>query len=271
MKHHEQGIKLFALASMIMVSLAPVALAQKSQQPSALRLYDSFDHFFIDPSKWSSPWLPQCGSPVLECGREIRDGQLRFRVRAYGATDTNNGTQFGSSGLNLTASSVTDIATQVLVRDSSPQDCSTNPGVAHSQVLVFGAFFNGGGGTAKDDVQAFLQLDRYSADPPRTVEVGGFLEYQGQFFGNVQLGSVNVGERVIVELSWDQPNHRFVIRLFRPTYGTKSEQSMEYTISDTTPAVSPFRSLSANVFPANCDGTRTSADLEVLFDNVLTN
>jgi hypothetical protein len=96
------------------------------------------------------------------------------------------------------------------------------------------------------------------------------LEYQGQFFDHADLGPVNVGEHVRVELLWDQPNHRFVIRLFRPASGTFAEQVMPYAISDTTPAVSPFRNINANVYPANCVGTRTSSELEVLFDDVLT-
>jgi len=261
-------LKILAVLS-VYALLSPMALAQNQKPASGLRLYDNFNQTFIDPSKWSAIW--QCGPPAMECVREIQRGQLRLRVRAYGVTDTNVGTQFASSAVNLTASSVSDISTQVLVRNSSPQDCAANAGVAHSQVLVYGAFFNGGGGTAADDVVAFLQLDRYVAYGLGTVEVGGFLQYQGQFFGNIDLGSVNVGERVIVELQWDQPNHRFAARLARPTYGTKVEQFMPYTISDAAAAVSPFKSLSANVFPANCVGNRTPADLDVMFDNVSTN
>jgi len=269
MKHLAQVIKLHSLTLMFMVALTPTSWTQVSQQTSALHLYDNFNQTFIDPSKWSSPW--QCGSPVTECDRDLQQNQLHLRVRAYGANDSDNGTQSGSSGLNLTSTTATDIAAQVLIRNSSPQDCATNSGVAHSQVLLFGAFFNGGGGTAADDVQAYLQLDHYSTEVAGTAGVGGFLNYQNQFFGNVDLGPVNVGERVIVELRWDRPNHRFVLRLFRPTYGTKVEQFMPYTISDTSPAVSPFRILSANVYPANCTATRTSADLDVMFDNVMTN
>ena len=269
MKHLAQVIKLHSLTLMFMVALTPTSWTHVSQHTSALHLFDYFNQTFIDPAKWSSPW--QCGSPVTECDRDLQQNQLHLRVRAYGANNSDNGTQFGSSGLNLTSATVTDIATQVLIRNSSPQDCATNTAVAHSQVLLFGAFFNGGGGTPVDDVQAFLQLDHGATEAPGTAGVGGFLEYQNQFFDNVDLGPVNVGERVTVELRWDRPNHRFVVRLFRPTYGTKVEQFMPYAISDTSPAASPFKNLSANVFPANCTGTRTFTDLDVMFDNVMTN
>jgi hypothetical protein len=247
-----------------------LALGSAASAQSRLTLYDDFSQQFINPAKWSTQW--QCGSPsILECEREIQSNQLRLRVRGYGTPDTNNGNQFGVSGVYLTSAQVSDIQAQVVVRTSTADTCVTNTdGAAHAQVLLTGAFFNGGGGTPDDDVQAFLQLDRYSTESPGVVEAGGFLRYQGQFFGNVDLGPVNVGERVIVEISWDQRHHQFVISLTRPEYGMHAEQIMPYVISDTNAAVAPFKSLSANIFPANCMGSRPSADLEVLFDNVRT-
>jgi hypothetical protein len=103
------------------------------------------------------------------------------------------------------------------------------------------------------------------------VEVGGFLKYQNQFFDNVDLGPVNIGERVRVELLWDQPNHRFIVRLSRPTYGTLTEQYMPYTMSDVNVPASPYKNIDANVFPANCLRTRKSAELDLLIEDVLTN
>ena len=248
--------------------LNPTARAQ-TRKPSGLHLYDNFNQGLIDPSKWTAIW--QCGPPAMECVREIENGHLRLRIRSYGANNSNSGTQFSNSAVNLTADSVSTIAANVTVRNSDPTDCATNVGVAHSQALIYGSFFNGGGGTAADDVVAFLQLDRYVATGAGTVEVGGFLQYQGQFFDNVDFGPVNIGETVIVTLRWDQPNHRFVAKLDRPKYGTKVVQYMPYTISDTTQSVAPFKSLSANVFPANCVGSSVPADLDVSFDNVYTN
>ena len=249
------------------------ASSQTPSSVSTLHLYDNFDGPFLDPMKWSSPW--QCGSPVMECVREINEEALRLRVRAYGATDSSAGTQFGSSGVTLTANNVTDIAAQVVVHRSSADGCSSNPGFGggggHAQFLLFGAFFNGGGGTSNDNLQAYVQLDRYSTAPAGAAGVGGFLSYQNQFFDNVDLGFVNIGEKVTVELMWDQPNHQFVVRLFRPLLGTVAQQFMPYTVSDTTPAVGPFRNISANVYPANCLGNRTSADLDVAITKVMTN
>jgi hypothetical protein len=248
-----------------------LTLTSLASAQSGLTLYDDFNQKFISPAKWYTQW--QCGSPsILECEREIQSNQLRLRVRGYGTPITNDGNQFGVSEVYLTSSLVKDIQAQVVVRTSTAETCATNTGGgAHAQALLSGAFFNGGGGTANDDMQAFLQFDRYSTDQPGIVEVGGFLSYQGQFFGNVDLGPVNIGERVVVELLWDQPNHQFVIRLYRPTDGTHTQQFMSYgSVSDTSQAVASFKNLSARIFPANCLGSRPSADLEVLFDNIKT-
>src|SRR5258706_14241643 len=190
LKYLKSGLKHAMLSLLTVSTLAFVVPALAQQSNPGLRLYDSFNNRFLDPSKWLAQW--QCGGTVMECVREIQDEHLRLRVRAYGATDSNVGTQFGSSGLTLASNSVTDIATDLVVRRSTADACSTNPGlVGHAQVLVWGSFFNGGGNTPNDDVQAFLQLDRYSSDSPGVVLAGGFLKYQGQFFGNVDLGTVN--------------------------------------------------------------------------------
>jgi hypothetical protein len=249
---------------------APLAWAQQSPQHSSLALYDNFDRQFVNPLKWFSQW--QCGSPtVMECERDIQDGRLKLRVRDYGNNSQNQGTQFGVSELYLTSTAVTDISADVIVQATTAQACPANTDGAHGQALLFGHFFNGGGGAWADDVQAFLQFDRYSSDQAGVALVGGFLSYQGQFFDNVDLGAVNVGERVTVELKWDQPNHRFVVRLFRPPTGTITEQYMPYTVADNTPAFFPYKALSARAFSPNCVSGRTFADMSVSFDNVRTN
>jgi len=259
------------MLSMIL-ACAALSIPATAQSQSGLRLYDSFDGRIINPSKWIP--LQDCVGTVMECVREVKDDHLRLRVRDYGASDTNDGSQQGISQLGLVSNSVTDIAADVTVSYSAAQACSTNTGFGgggHAQALLFGSFFNGGLGTSDDDVIAFLQLDRYATDPAGQVPVSAQLLHQGQFFGYVSLGFVNVGERVRVELVWDQPNHRFIVLLFRPRYGTTAEQFMPYTISDVTPAASSFRTISAAAYGANCVGSRKSAEVEVLFDDVLTN
>lgn len=246
------------------------AQVQSSSHPD-LKLYDSFEGRFLNPEKWSSEW--QCGSSsVMECDRGIVDHKLRLYVRAYGARDSNINIQYGESQLDLSANTVTDISAHVIIRKTNSQGCTTSPGGGtHGQALIFGTYFNGGGGTANDDVQAFLQFDRFSTEPSGIVEAGGFLGYQGVFFDNVDLGPVAVGEHVIAELVWDRPNHRFIARVIHPDSGTTFEQTMPYMISDSSDAVSPLRSLSSRVFVENCTDVKTFADMDVAFDKVMTN
>ncbi len=264
-------VGLYCTTFALTVSLTLPSFAQQIQLSPGLKLYDSFDQRLINPAKWYAQF--QCGSPaVMECEREIQDGQLHLRVRAYGSTTTNDGSQFGTTSIFLTSSSVTDIAAQAVIQETNAQGCPTMAGAGtHGQALLTGSFFNGGGGTADDDVQAFLQFDRYSTDAPGVVLVGGFLKYQGQFFGNVTLGSVKVGDHVFVELKWEKTNHRFVERLYKSSTNTWSEQALPYTIPDSVPAIAPYKQLSANVFADNCVGTQTSADMGINFNSVLTN
>jgi hypothetical protein len=245
-------------------------LAVLAQNSSSLRLYDDFNKDLIDPAKWYSSW--NCYPSSTECARSIRNNQLRLRVRAYGSPDTNDGTLYTFSESYLTAAGVTDIEAQVVVRTLITDTCATNTsGDSFAHFTITGAFFNGGSGSSNDDVQAFLLLSRHAADPVGTARVQGFLKFQGQYFDTVDMGTINVGELVKVELLWEQPNHRFVIRLFRPSMGTQQEQYMPYLISDTTSAASPYKLLGARGFPANCMGSRPASDIEVLIDDVRTN
>lgn len=260
------------VATVVVIFISPATWAQQSTHSSNLALYDNFNGQFINPLKWFSQW--QCGSPsVMECQRSIHGGRLVLRVRDYGNNTENQGTQYGVSELYLTSAAVTDISADVTVQNTTAQLCPANTDDAHGQALLFGNFFNGGGGTWADDVQAFLQFDESSLypPPPGEVYVGAFLSYQGQFFGNVDLGNIYMGERVTAELKWDQPNHRFVARLFRPRFGTTSEVFMPYAVSDNAPAVFPYKGLSARAFAPNCLVGRTFADMKVSFDNVRTN
>jgi len=262
---------LYAVCLSLVISPSFTASGQQLQPVSGLKLYDSFDQRLINPAKWYTQW--QCGSPsVMECERDIQDGHLHLRVRAYGSNSTSDGSQFGTSGIYLSSASASEIAAQLVVAETAASGCPamTGPGT-HGQAIMAGSFFNGGGGTADDDVQAFLQFDRYSTDAPGVVLVGGFLKYQGQFFGNVTIGTVNVGERAFVDLKWDKANHRFVERLLKASSGSWAEQDLPYSIPDSVPAFAPYKQLSANAFADNCTGTRTFADMGIDIDNVYTN
>jgi hypothetical protein len=256
---------------MLWAALPSLTWAQDFASYAGLRPYDTFSGAFLDPSKWTALW--QCGSAVLECVREIQDRQLHLRVRAYGDGNVDGGFQYGQAEQYIASAPVTNFAAQVTVRRTTADGCPTGAGGdGLAQAELRGAFFNGGDGTPFDDVVAYLELDHASSDPPGVLRVGGFLSSRYQTWpGGVFLGRVNVGERVFLNLAWDQPNHRFITRLFRPASNTFVEQYMPYTVSDAMPAAAPQRALAARAQPVNCLGQLTATDMDVLFDNVMTN
>jgi hypothetical protein len=150
-------IALYGAVFVLAMSPTLTSFAQQVQPIAGLKLYDSFEEKFISPAKWYTQW--QCGSPsVMECEREIQDGQLHLRVRAYGSTATNDGNQFGTTGIFLTSSSVTDVAAQAVIQETNAQGCPALTGAGtHGQALLAGSFFNGGGGTSDDDVPVLRQ------------------------------------------------------------------------------------------------------------------
>jgi hypothetical protein len=193
---------------------------QAQQSSGHLVLYDNFDGKFLDPTKWATS-SPCFTWTVLDCAREIQDGKLRLAVRGYGAVNSNQGSQYGESELHfINPTPITSIAAQVVVRRTSALGCAANTDGSHAHALIAGTFFNSGSGDPADDVQAFLIFDRYSSDPVGVTSAEAFLHWQGQFFGGIGLGTVNVGQKVIAELTWDQPNHRFVASVTDLATGT---------------------------------------------------
>jgi hypothetical protein len=243
-----------------------------AQQPSTtLMLYDNFDERFLSPSKWS-PYGACFTWSVLECVREIRDGRLRLAVRNYGVTTSNQGSQYGPSELHfVNPAPIKAIAAQLVVQRTTAVGCPTNTGEgSHAHALLSGTFFNSGSGIAGDDVQAFLILDRFSSDPEGVTSVEAFMHWQGQFFGGVGLGTVNVGQKIIAKLSWDQPNHQFVVSWTDLETGNVSQAVMVYNISDTAPAAAPDKFVGVRTFAPNCVGVQpTFAYMEANFDTVM--
>jgi hypothetical protein len=241
-----------------------------SSAKSGLKLYDNFNSAYLDPARWYVQWGCS-GLTNLECVRQIQEGHLHPRARASGDRTTNSGNEYGNSEIYLVNSAATEIAAELRVLRADSAGCTTSPGDGtHGHALLFGNFFNGGGGTVDDDVHAFLVFDRYSTEPANVVQVSAFLQYQGSFFDFVDLAAVNVGERVTADLKWDKANHQFVAKLVRPG-NTSVQVTLPYTMSDAMPAALPAKALGARSFPENCVGTETFVDMEASFDRVMTN
>jgi len=254
------------LVLLFCVTLIPMAIAQ-----SGLVMYDNFNERFLDPNKWltSSPCFTWT---VLECAREIQNGQLRLEVRGYGATNANTGTQYGESELHfLNPNRVRSIASQLVVRRTRAASCAASTDQnSGTQAILQGNFFNSGSGVASDDVQALLFFNHLPTDPAGILTAVAVLNWQGQFFGGTELGTINVGQRISAQLTWDKRNHQFIARWTDLASGVVTKASLPYTIMDTAPAAFADKLLGVRVFTPNCIGTQMLVDdVETTFDNVM--
>jgi len=240
-----------------------------AQLPSSnLVLYDTFDERFLDPARWSPYGV--CSWSVLECVREIQEDRLRLAVRSYGATNSNQGNGYAPSELHFAnPTPIKTIAASLTVRQASGTGCPANTANSGGHALFQGTFFNSGTGNSNDDVQALLLFNHLATDPQGYVDALAFMQWQGQFFGFVDLGPLSVGQRVIAQLSWDQPNSQFVASWTDAVTGKMTQAFLPYTMPDTAPPVFPDKLLGVRTFPPNCIGTqRTFADLDATFDRV---
>ena len=260
----------FRHAAALIAAIACLSIPGMAQQSSFV-LYDNFNRQFLDTNKWA-PSSPCFTWTVLECVREIQNGQLRLAVRGAGAMDSNSGNQYGESQLQFkNPARIKSISTQLTIRHTSAVSCPASADFnSGTQALVKGTFFNSGTGNPADDVEAFVLLNRLPTDPPGVLSVIGFLNWQGQFFDNIFLGTVTVGQHISLRLVWSQRTHQFVGSWTDLTSGTSTQQAMPYTMPDTSPAAVPYKILEAAVFTPNCIGTQAPLDdMEAIFDNVM--
>ena len=262
MKHNVVfGFLLFTVLSCV---------AQTSTQ--GLRLYDDFKYKFLSPSKWST--ISACFTPngaEQECVREIQDGRLRLAHRNYGNRDSDTGFQFGSAFVAFARpSGIKTITTDIVVVGTAESPCSANPefgAAAH----IDATFFNTGTGDPSDDVGGHLALGRSFSEPPGKVTVFGQISQGFNYFFFVSLGTVSVGTPVTATLTWDQPNHQFLVSWTNLVTNVKTEATMPYNFLDTTPATNPSKVLTVNTFPSNCTAKPSWVFMEATFDNVYTN
>ena len=263
-----------ALAGILTLGLiVGVCLSHKAYaQSSSLVLYDNFDETFLSPAKWS-PYGACFTWSVLECVRVIQDDRLRLATRNYGATNSNQGVQYGPSELHFSnPTPVKSIATEFTVRRTSSVGCPANTTFlpnSHAHTILQGNFFNSGSGNSADDVQGLFIFDHASSDPQGVLTVGAFMHWQGQFFGFVGLGTTNVGQKIIAQLTWDQPNHQFIASWTDVVTGTVTQAPLPYTMSDTTPPAAPDKLIGVRTWAPNCVGTQMLVtDMDSTFDKV---
>ena len=241
------------------------------QSSSSFILYDNFNQQILDTNKWE-PSSACFTWTVFECVRETQNGQLRLAVRGAGATDSNSGNQYGESELIFrNPSRIRSISTQLTIRRTTAESCPASADFnSGTQAIITGNFFNSGSGVPADDVSALLFFNHLPTDPPGVLTAIALLNWQGQFFGGIGLGTVNVGQKITAKLIWNQRDHQFIVGWTDKASGIVTQTTMPYTIPDTAPAAVAYKSLGVRVFTPNCIGTQMLVDdTEATFDNVM--
>ena len=218
-------------------------------------LYDDFSAKLIDPAKWFGAYGD---TAMLESSRQIVGGRLHLNMRAYADTDAEGGGRGGVWGLGFPLpDAVTAVSFPVTVNAAAVVPCSSDRSAETVTGPDFrGHFFNDRGSPTDQtgDIEAVLGASRSPGS--RLLNAFGLydectnpectnptiLDYQ-------ILGKIAVGTTNTLSLTWDQPNHRFLFAL----NGAVVPES--YTISDTTPAFLPVKTLGVSRVVPNCTST----------------
>jgi hypothetical protein len=202
--------------------------------------YDDFSGRFLDPAKWVPASSCFAGGDLqLECVREIQNKKLRLAMRNFGARDSNSGVQFGTHRLFFAnPATIVSIRADITYRDSSEIGCPDNASGFGAGTSINGNFFNVGSGDPNDDIGAHLVFGHSLFDPPGQVNVFGQLSQGFNFFAFFSFGTTRVGSPVRAVLTWDQPNHQFLVSMMDIETGQAIGGAMPYSVSDTTAAAS---------------------------------
>ena len=235
-------------------------------------LYDDFNSPWLDPAKWQIG-TPQCWV-TLECIREIQNGQLRLAVRVFGATNSDSGIGWSAPEVRFINPNVKSIKADVTAHSFSGIGCATNnTDYTHTEIRLWGTFFNIGTGNAADDVTAFLLIwvDTFNPQTMSVVLWWGYNWGSGQGFA-YPVASYPFGTPLTLSLKWDEDNHQFIARS-KPRFGESpgKQIAVPYNVSATTPSTSPSRGMDVSTNSLNCTSGRTYAQVEPKFDNVIVN
>jgi len=133
-------------------------------------------------------------------------------------------------------------------------------------------------GSKVNDVTAQAKVTRYSdsTDPAGVLRVQGVVALCTNadcssvtpIGSNVDLGTVNVGQAVVLQMTWDKPNKTFSFSRDNGAIGG----SVVYTQNDLNAPSSSVRLLSTRMDLANCKtGGVVPGMVDASFDNVFVN
>lgn len=279
------------LSFTVVVIMILTGISARAQ--GTLVLYDNFESKYLDPEKWFGVVSMTTGGSVLESVRQIKTEPtygskgLYFSQRGYGDTSVDSGAPRLMNRLTIAdGANISTMQSKVLVKKVEAIGCST-PGSDDTDVeaRMGGFFFNTGltptPGDATNDVIATIALRRLSSSASKANE----LEVIGSAFhcsnancttgaavGTDQnLGTVLLGKRVKLQITWDPQNDRFIFQK-----GKNPGVSLSYSpLSDTSAPGAlngGLKRLEVFELVANCTSQpRPVGSMEVFFDDLLTN
>jgi len=247
--------------------LAAAALAASTTaQAAALPLVDNFTAPGLNAAVWAAP----------ESARYIDDkGRLNLGRWTFGGTASNSGTTVETFNLGA----VDNVAPKSIKVTITAQNvdrvdgCAANPTRSSAYARTIGAFFNTLAsaptpGDMTGDVLAQASLQRNSDEPAGLVHVFGGVPLcqnadcsQGVSLAFVDLGTVNVGDPVSLQIEWVSKSSKFVFTRDGIAYDAP------YTATPTFAAGRPFINMSIRNVVANCAAGRVQAGFGALFDN----
>lgn len=265
----------------VIVNLGTILLVTALCRSSAAQLvpYDDFQSRAINPDKWngSQNYDPDLREAVRQIVRGKNHGSLRLTQTAYSATTDDAGGSGGVFGLQFAEpNGIREVSFTVNVDRAEAVGCSSNDSLIVTDAEFRGTFFNTESAPTSQigNVVAVIDLERSPANPGKSLVVSGFLtRCEDQFCSSQSslsyqvLGSVLFGQDARLHLKWDQPNHRFVFQL-----NEDPEVSSPYTVSDTSPAVSPYKAIDlARVVPHCTAKNRPRTSMDVYLKDVYIN
>ena len=238
-------------------------------------LYDDFSSPFLDPVKW-----PDAN---LERSRLAVGGGLVMTERDWGGTGSDSGRlSFGWSDAITRSGPVTQFRALVKVLAVEATGCAANSSPTRSRARLLATFFNTGGratGSLFGDVLAQVNVyrDSNSPDAPGVLQVNASATVcniadcstGSAIGGTVSLGTVSVGQSVLLQMEWDKLAKTLV---FSRDQGASTATIPYGSLDDNTEPGNPFKSMALRNEVANCaSGPRALGYISARFDSAAVN
>jgi hypothetical protein len=290
-RKEEKPMKVFLSCTVVLIVILTGISAQAQ---GTLVVYDKFESKYLDPDLWFGFGSVTTGGFVLEAGRQIKteptsgSKALYMSYRGYAGTGSDSGVVRLLNRLTfIDGGNINTIQAKVLVKKVEAVGCAANSDNTEVQARLGGFFFSTSDtptpGDATNDVFASIALRRSSASTskPDVLELIGSAFHcsnasctTGEDVGTEKdLGTVLLGQRVKLQITWDQANHQFLFQK-----GKSSPVSLPYnpfTFPDTSAPGAEnggLKRLDVFEFVANCTSQpRPVGHMEVYFDDVSVN